>query len=519
MTSSLPDQVKLAREHALLGEYSSSRIYYNGNLQQIDLQKNAYDPFVKQRWESLYRDVESERSLIDSIAEELEKLKSQPGGAVPVPSGPRKAPGVKYDPYVQVLTPADRKAQAQPEEPPRDPDVWPPPTPDPDARKPAVPRQRREPTKPYRDEPEDNLPAWARRGSRASARTRNVTSSRTPAAARPRGGMPPTNRRASVGNDETPVNRRRAGGVRGGAGGRHSSGGTSDRGGKEAKPERDPFPCSAEETPYVDIVERDICSHDPGVTWNDIAGLDRAKALLKEALVVPLMFPNYFRGIRAAWKGVLMFGPPGNGKTLLAKAVATECKCTFFNVSPATIASKYRGEPEKIIRLLFEMARFYAPSAIFIDEIDYIGSSREGAEHEASRRLKVEILTQMDGLQTTEPGEDGKPRMVVVIGATNYPWNLEDALVRRLEKRIFIPLPTVEGRAQMLKIMLDEVNLASDVDLERLAAEMEGLSGADIKSVCQSGALFAFGPAENTVKKKKRKEKKKKTPKKKITRN
>merc|ERR1719444_249870 len=187
------------------------------------------------------------------------------------------------------------------------------------------------------------------------------------------------------------------------------------------------------------MMERDIVERCPQVPWESIAGLEQAKSLLEEAVVLPLMMPGYFTGIRRAWKGVLMFGPPGTGKTMLAKAVATQCETTFFNVSAASLSSKYRGDSEKLVRLLFEMARFYSPTVIFFDEIDALGSKRGGdTEHESSRRVKAEMLVQMDGVGSTTVDPDADPdapppppKQVIVLAATNRPWDLDEALRRR----------------------------------------------------------------------------------------
>ncbi|CAN1145793.1 Katanin p60 ATPase-containing subunit A-like 2 [Linum perenne] len=240
---------------------------------------------------------------------------------------------------------------------------------------------------------------------------------------------------------------------------------------------------SAETRALAEGLCRDIIRGSPDVKWEHIKGLENAKRLLKEAVVMPIKYPKYFTGLLSPWKGILLFGPPGTGKTMLAKAVATECKTTFFNISASSVVSKWRGDSEKLIKVLFELARHHSPSTIFIDEIDAIISQRgEGrGEHEASRRLKTELLVQMDGLMRTN-------ELVFVLAATNLPWELDGAMLRRLEKRILVPLPEPEARRAMFEELLPS---GSDEDLpyDILMERTEGYSGSDIRLLCKEAAM------------------------------
>ncbi|KAK9830191.1 hypothetical protein WJX72_010220 [[Myrmecia] bisecta] len=229
-------------------------------------------------------------------------------------------------------------------------------------------------------------------------------------------------------------------------------------------------------------IMRDIIQQSPAVRWQDVAGLQEAKRLLQEAVVLPLKYPQLFTGILAPWKGVLLYGPPGTGKTLLARAVASECQTTFFNISASTIVSKYRGDSEKLVRVLFDLARYHEPSTIFLDECDAVmGARGEGGEHEASRRMKTELLTQMDGLQQSGA-------RIFVLAATNLPWQLDAALLRRLEKRIFVPLPECTARQQMLEVLLG-ARCQPAISLADLAEGTAGFSGCDVACLAKEAAM------------------------------
>ena len=238
---------------------------------------------------------------------------------------------------------------------------------------------------------------------------------------------------------------------------------------------------SSEEQELIDMISGTIVTESPKVNWEDIAGLENVKQALREAIVLPIAKPELFTGARRPWSGILLFGPPGCGKTLLAKAAATECSATFFSASSADLLSKWLGESEKLISSLFKVARLKAPSLIFMDEIDSIATKRgEGSESGGERRVKTQLLSEIQGLKSTHD----KP--LLVLGATNRPWDIDNAMLSRFEKRVHVPLPDMKARAGIFKIHTEGVNTAlTDEDYIELAVRTEGYSGRDIANICR----------------------------------
>ena len=292
------------------------------------------------------------------------------------------------------------------------------------------------------------------------------------------------------------------GGGKGGGGNKNSKN-DKGKGGKGADNGKSAFLLSrypdgnGPDAELIEMLEREVVDTNPNVSFDDIAELNQAKKALQEAVLLPLIIPDYFKGIRRPWRGVLLYGPPGTGKTMLAKALATQGKTTFFNVHSSSFASKWRGESEKLVRILFEMARFYAPTTIFIDEVDSLCSKRgEGNEGEGSRRVKAELLVQMEGVNSNtsasanEKSEEDKRKIVTVMAATNRPWDLDDALRRRFEKRVYIPLPNEKGRLQLFNLNLKKIEVDKNINYDKLVKLTDGYSGADISNVCREASFM-----------------------------
>eukprot|EP00808_Paulinella_micropora_P009487 g39982.t1 len=236
----------------------------------------------------------------------------------------------------------------------------------------------------------------------------------------------------------------------------------------------------------IELITCDMMERSPGVSWNDIAGLDFQKQSVKEIVVWPMKRPDLFQGLRGPPKGMLLFGPPGTGKTLIGKAIASEAGATFFSISASSLTSKWHGQGEKLVRCLFAVAAEHQPAIIFIDEIDSLLSQRSDSEFEGSRRLKTEFLVQLDGAATSENDR------ILVVGATNRPQELDEAARRRLVKRLYVPLPESQARRDLiLNLLRKERHDMSEEHIADVVAKTDGYSGADLRALCTEAA---YGP-------------------------
>eukprot|EP00531_Pseudo-nitzschia_arenysensis_P017976 CAMPEP_0116131636 /NCGR_PEP_ID=MMETSP0329-20121206/9114_1 /TAXON_ID=697910 /ORGANISM="Pseudo-nitzschia arenysensis, Strain B593" /LENGTH=614 /DNA_ID=CAMNT_0003626085 /DNA_START=99 /DNA_END=1943 /DNA_ORIENTATION=- len=255
-----------------------------------------------------------------------------------------------------------------------------------------------------------------------------------------------------------------------------------------------PSPFANSQDPLVKTIKSDLYidpSNLHSTTWNDIAGLKDAKQALQEAAILPLMRPDLFSGLRRP-RNILLYGPPGTGKTLLVKAVAHESSCVLFVCTASAMTSKWHGEGEKLLRTLFQVARAAAPSIVFVDEMDALLSSRKSdGEHEASRRFKTEFMTNMDGIVKNGGDENGKH--LLVIAATNCPWDIDSAVLRRFPRRIYVPLPDQTTRTALLQNLLEKAGdmKLSKADVKAVVKRLDGFSGSDIASIASEAS---FGP-------------------------
>uniref|UniRef100_A0A1I7XKT1 Fidgetin-like protein 1 n=1 Tax=Heterorhabditis bacteriophora TaxID=37862 RepID=A0A1I7XKT1_HETBA len=248
----------------------------------------------------------------------------------------------------------------------------------------------------------------------------------------------------------------------------------------------------------ISLIESEIMSVMKETGWSDVAGLNGAKKALREIVVLPFKRPDVFKGIRSPPKGVLLFGPPGTGKTMIGRCVASQCRATFFNISASSLTSKWVGEGEKLVRALFAVARLKLPSVIFIDEIDSLLSARSESEHESSRRIKTEFLVQLDGVATNSD------ERLLVLGATNRPQELDEAARRRFAKRLYIALPESSARLAIVQNLLSDMkHSVNDQELQQIANLTEGYllcsgySGADMRQLCAEAAMGPIRDIDN----------------------
>merc|ERR1719329_382460 len=235
---------------------------------------------------------------------------------------------------------------------------------------------------------------------------------------------------------------------------------------------------------------RETCVETPDVTWDDIGGLEKVKQELQETIQYPIEHPDKYKffGMEPS-KGVLFYGPPGCGKTLLAKAIANECASNFISIKGPELLTMWFGESEGNVREVFDKARAAAPCVLFFDELDSIASARGGNSGDgggAGDRVINQMLTEMDGINSK--------KSVFIIGATNRPDIIDPTIIRpgRLDQLVYIPLPDEASRANILSSSLRKSPLAPDVDLGFLAKFTNGFSGADLTEICQRAVKFAI---------------------------
>ncbi|ORZ22265.1 P-loop containing nucleoside triphosphate hydrolase protein [Absidia repens] len=254
-------------------------------------------------------------------------------------------------------------------------------------------------------------------------------------------------------------------------------------------------------TEYEQIIATEVIYADEiHVNFKQIGGLDHIIQDLRESVIYPLCYPDLFTstsGLLGVPPGVLFYGPPGCGKTMMAKALAKESNATFINLHLSTLTDKYYGESNKLVAAVFSLARKLQPAIVFIDEVDSFLRERQSSDHEATGMMKAEFMSLWDGLAT---GEDLR---IVILGATNRPNDIDAAILRRMPKRFAIRLPTEAQRRSILELLLKEVKLSNTFEMEELVQHTEGCSGSDLKELCRNAAMI---PIREIVRKEQLKE-------------
>ncbi|CEJ55361.1 Protein MSP1 [Penicillium brasilianum] len=254
---------------------------------------------------------------------------------------------------------------------------------------------------------------------------------------------------------------------------------------------------------YEQAVAMDVVApEDINVSFEDIGGLDHIIEELKESVIYPLTMPHLYSStssLLTAPSGVLLYGPPGCGKTMLAKALASESGACFINLHISTLTEKWYGDSNKLVNAVFSLARKLQPAIVFIDEIDAVLGTRRSGEHEASGMVKAEFMTHWDGL--TSANSTGEPQRIVVLGATNRMQDIDEAILRRMPKKFPVTLPPAQQRLRILSLILKDTKVDRDnFDLHFLVKSMAGMSGSDIKEACRDAAM---APVRELIRQKK----------------